>query len=175
MDHQEAVLVPGSRNARRHQQGVNEIVIFSVGSRLAVSSPCEENFILAKNRSLDGTKPGSSLLSIEVLLGRSPPGGAFWPSRTAGANPPLGRKSGFGYSGCSQRAGRRSTWAIDRTGDSGRSAGFQTCYIADFRVGRRWRYDAGSRLTLSSRITGYCAAVCSVLPYDHDDHLTQIA
>ena len=84
---------------------VNEIVIFSVGSRSAVNRPCEENFILAKNLPLDGTKPGSSLLFPEGLLGRSPPGGAFWPSGTAGANPPLGRKSGFGYSGCSQRAG----------------------------------------------------------------------
>jgi hypothetical protein len=35
-------------------KGHNEIVIFSVGSRSAVSSPGEENFILAKNLSLDG-------------------------------------------------------------------------------------------------------------------------
>ena len=75
---------------------VNETVIFSVGSRSAVSIPGEENFILAKNLSLDGTKPGSSLLSLEGLLGHSPPGEAFWPSGTAGANLPLGRKSGFG-------------------------------------------------------------------------------
>jgi hypothetical protein len=42
---------------------------------------------------------------MEGLLGRSPPDGAFWTSGTAGANPPLEPKSGFGYSGCSQRAG----------------------------------------------------------------------
>ena len=35
-------------------KGHNEIVIFSVGSRSAVSSPGEENFILAKNLSLHG-------------------------------------------------------------------------------------------------------------------------
>jgi hypothetical protein len=39
-------------------------VIFSIGSRSAVSSPGEENFILAKNLPLDATKPGSSLLSL---------------------------------------------------------------------------------------------------------------
>jgi hypothetical protein len=43
----------------------HEIVVFSVGSRSAVSIPGEENFILAKNLPLDGTKPGSSLLSME--------------------------------------------------------------------------------------------------------------
>jgi hypothetical protein len=59
---------------------VNEIVVFSVGSRSAVSIPCEENFILARNLPLDGTKPGSSLLSMEGVLGRSPSGEAFWPS-----------------------------------------------------------------------------------------------
>jgi hypothetical protein len=30
-----------------------------------MSIACEENFILAKNLPLDGTKPGSSLLSME--------------------------------------------------------------------------------------------------------------
>ena len=56
---------------------VNEIVIFSVRSRSAVSIPCQENFILAKNLPLNVTKPGSSLLSMEGLAGRSPPGEAF--------------------------------------------------------------------------------------------------
>src|ERR1035437_3347540 len=42
------------------QRGVNEIVIFSIGSRSAMSIACEENFILAKNLPLDGTKPGLS-------------------------------------------------------------------------------------------------------------------
>jgi hypothetical protein len=59
---------------------VNEIVIFSVGFRSAVSILGEENFILAKNPPLDGTKLGSSLLSLEGLSGRSPAGAAFWPS-----------------------------------------------------------------------------------------------
>jgi hypothetical protein len=36
----------------RIQKGVNEIVIFSAGSRSAVSVPGEENFILAKNQPL---------------------------------------------------------------------------------------------------------------------------
>jgi hypothetical protein len=44
---------------------INAIVIFSVGSRLAGSIPSEENFILAKNLPLDGTKPGPLLLSME--------------------------------------------------------------------------------------------------------------
>jgi hypothetical protein len=55
----------------------NEMVISSVGSRSAVSIPGEENFILAKNLPLDGTKPGSSLHLMERLLGQSPPGEAF--------------------------------------------------------------------------------------------------
>jgi hypothetical protein len=74
---------------------VNEIVIFSVGSRSAVSIPCEENFILAKNLPLNGTKPGSSLFSQEALLGQSPPGQAFWPSGTAGGQPASGAQIGF--------------------------------------------------------------------------------
>ena len=45
-------------------KGVNEIVIFSVGSRSVVSIPGEENFILAKNLPLDGTNLGSSLLLL---------------------------------------------------------------------------------------------------------------
>ena len=82
---------------------VNEIAIFSVGARSAVSIPGEENFIPAKNLPLHRRKPGSSLLSMEGLLGRSPPGEAFWPSGTVGASLPLGRKLGFGYSGCPSR------------------------------------------------------------------------
>jgi hypothetical protein len=53
---------------------VNEIVIFSVGSRSAVSIPCQENFILAKNLPLNVPKPDSSLLSMEVL---QPTGGSM--------------------------------------------------------------------------------------------------
>src|ERR1022692_1818077 len=57
-----------SSNIRR--KGVaHEIVVFSVGSRSAVSIPGEENFILAKNMPLDGTKPDSSLLLMEASLG----------------------------------------------------------------------------------------------------------
>src|ERR1039457_5024204 len=74
---------------------VNEIVIFSVGSRSAVSTSCEENFMLAKNLSMDGTKPGSSLLSMEGSLGQSPPGEAFWPCGTAGGQPASGAQIGF--------------------------------------------------------------------------------
>ena len=62
---------------RRERKGVDEIVIFSVGSRSAVSILGEENFILAKNLPLHGTKPGSSLLSLEELLGCSSSGHAF--------------------------------------------------------------------------------------------------
>jgi hypothetical protein len=58
--------------------------MFFVGSRSAVSIPGEENFILAKNLPLDGTKPVSLLFSLEGLPGHSRPGEAFWPSRTAG-------------------------------------------------------------------------------------------
>jgi predicted phage tail protein len=50
-------------------KGVNEIVIFSVGSRSVVSIPGEENFILVKDPTRDGTKPGSSLFSLEGSLG----------------------------------------------------------------------------------------------------------
>jgi hypothetical protein len=57
--------------------------MFSVGARSAVIIPCEENFILAKNLPLHGTKPDSSLLSMERLLGRSPLGEVLWPSVTA--------------------------------------------------------------------------------------------
>ena len=74
---------------------LNEFVIFSAGARSAVSIPCEEIFILAKNLPLDGTEPGSSLLSMEGLLGRSPPGEAFWPSGTAGGQPAFGARIGF--------------------------------------------------------------------------------
>jgi hypothetical protein len=42
-----------------------------------VSSPGEENFILAKNLPLNRTNLDSSLLSMEGLLGLSPPGEAF--------------------------------------------------------------------------------------------------
>ena len=65
------------------RKGVNEVVISSAGSCSAVSILGEENFILAKNLPLDGTNPCSSLLSMEGLLGRSPPGEAYWPSGTA--------------------------------------------------------------------------------------------
>jgi hypothetical protein len=61
-----------------------------------VSIPGDENFILAKNLPLDGTKPGSSLLSMEKLLGHSPPGEAFWPSGTARGQPDPGAQIGFG-------------------------------------------------------------------------------
>ena len=44
---------------------LNEFVIFSARAHSAVSSPCEENFILAKNLPPDGTKPRSSLFSTE--------------------------------------------------------------------------------------------------------------
>jgi hypothetical protein len=74
---------------------VNEIVIFSVGSRSAVSIRCEENFIPARNLPLDGTKPGSSLLSMEGVLGRSPSGEAFWPAGIAGGQPASGAQIGF--------------------------------------------------------------------------------
>jgi hypothetical protein len=37
-------------------KGLNEIVIFSVGSRSAASIPRDQGFILAKNLPLDGTK-----------------------------------------------------------------------------------------------------------------------
>ena len=76
----------------------NEIVVFSIGSRSAVSIPGEENFILAKNLPLHGTKPGFSLLSMEGegLPGRSPPGEVFWPFGTAGDQPASGTQIGFG-------------------------------------------------------------------------------
>jgi hypothetical protein len=61
----------------RRNGSANEIVVFSAGSRSAVSILREENFILAKDLPLDGTKPGSSLLSLEGLSGLSPPGEAF--------------------------------------------------------------------------------------------------
>jgi hypothetical protein len=77
------------------RKGVNEIVIFSVGSRSAVKIPGEENFILAKNLPLHGREPVSSLLSLEGLLGQSPPGKAFWPSGTAGGQPASGVQIGF--------------------------------------------------------------------------------
>jgi hypothetical protein len=51
--------------------------------------------MLAKNLPLDGTKPGSSLLSMEGLLGHSPRGEAFWPSWTAGGQPASGVQIGF--------------------------------------------------------------------------------
>src|ERR1035441_8471353 len=79
-----------SRTAFRYRKVLNEIVIFSVGSRSAVSLPCEENFILARNLPLNRTQPGSSLLSLEGSLGGSPPGEAFWPSGTAGGQPASG-------------------------------------------------------------------------------------
>src|ERR1035438_9976381 len=93
----------GNLVEKNGKESVNEIVIFSVGTRSAVSSPDDENFILTKNLSRHATKPGPSLLSMEGLAGRSPPGEAFWPSGTAGASLPLGSKLGFGYSGCPSR------------------------------------------------------------------------
>jgi hypothetical protein len=77
------------------ETGVNEIVVLSVGSRSAVSIPRDENFILAKNLPLGGPNPGCSLFSIEELLGRSPPGEVFWPSRIAGYQPASGAQIGF--------------------------------------------------------------------------------
>src|ERR1017187_1414826 len=84
-----------SRTAFRYRKVLNEIVTFSVGSRSAVSIPCEENFILAKNMPLEGPKPGSSLLTMEGLPGRRPPGEAFWPAGTAGGQPASGAQIGF--------------------------------------------------------------------------------
>ena len=55
------------RSAECRKRSANEIVIFSVRSRSAVSIPGEENFILAKNLPLDGTRPGSSLVSMDGL------------------------------------------------------------------------------------------------------------
>ena len=78
---------------------VIELVIFSVGYRSAVSISCEENFILAKNLHPDRTKPGSSLISLEGLLGRSPPGEAFWRSAAVGGRPASGAQIGFGVIG----------------------------------------------------------------------------
>jgi hypothetical protein len=69
--------------------------MFSAGARSAVSSPGDENFILAKNLPLRGRKAGSSLLSMEGLLGRSLSGEAFWPSGTAGGQPASGVQIGF--------------------------------------------------------------------------------
>jgi hypothetical protein len=91
----------------------HEIVVFSVGSRSAVGIPGEENFILAKNMPLDGTKPDSSLLLMEASLGHSPLSEAFWPSGTAGGQPVSGRvqsmrsscfpQAVLGKSGCPPR------------------------------------------------------------------------
>jgi hypothetical protein len=58
---------PAAKTAQKssvRKEAVNEIVVFPVGYRSAVSNPCEENFILAKNLSLDGPNPGSSLFSL---------------------------------------------------------------------------------------------------------------
>jgi hypothetical protein len=47
-----------------------------------MSIACEENFILAKNLPLDGTKPGSSLRSLEGLIG-----GRSWPPKNSVLRP----------------------------------------------------------------------------------------
>lgn len=78
-----------------YSAAVNAIVIFSVGSRSAVSIPGGESFILAKNLPLHGPNPGSSLFSLEGLLGRSPPGEAFWHSAAAECQPGSGAQIGF--------------------------------------------------------------------------------
>ena len=78
-----SVLTGAAVFGERIQKGVNEIVIFSVGSRSAMSIPSCENPILVEATLLDGPNPGSSLFLTEGLLGRSPPGEAFWPSGTA--------------------------------------------------------------------------------------------
>jgi hypothetical protein len=52
---------------------VNEIVIFFAGAHSAVSIPGDEDFMLTKDLPLDGPKPGSSLFSLEGLLGHGPP------------------------------------------------------------------------------------------------------
>ena len=75
---------------RRGKGSVNEIVMFSIGSRSAVSIPCGENPILVEAPPLDGPNPSSSLLSMEGLQGHSPPGEAFWPSGTAKGQPAFG-------------------------------------------------------------------------------------
>jgi hypothetical protein len=62
---------------------------------VAVETAFFNHFILARNLPLDGTKPGSSLLSVEGLLGRSPPGEAFWPSGNALGQPASGAQIGF--------------------------------------------------------------------------------
>ena len=69
--------------------------MFFIGSLLAVSIPCEDNFILAKNLPQHGTTPGSSLLSTEELLSCGPPGEAFWPSGAAEGQPASGAQIGF--------------------------------------------------------------------------------
>jgi hypothetical protein len=51
--------------------------------------------MLVKDPPRDGTNRGSSLLSMEGLLGPSPPGEAFWPSGTAGGQRASGARIGF--------------------------------------------------------------------------------
>ena len=60
-----------------------------------MSIPCEENFILAKNLPLNGTKPGSLLFSLEGLPGHSPLPEAFWPAGAAGGQPASGAQIRF--------------------------------------------------------------------------------
>jgi hypothetical protein len=74
---------------------LNEIVIFSVGCRSAVSIPGEESPTLAKKLPLHGRNPGSSLLSMEGLMSRSPPGEAFWSFGAAGGQLAAGAEIGF--------------------------------------------------------------------------------
>jgi hypothetical protein len=50
------------------KESPNEIVMFSASAHSAVSIPCEENFILAKNLSLDGPNPGWLMESREIRL-----------------------------------------------------------------------------------------------------------
>ena len=75
-------------------KGVNEIVIFSVSSRSTVSILGEENFILAKNLPLDGTKPGSSLFSMEGLLAVTHRAKHFGLPGLAGGQPASGAQIG---------------------------------------------------------------------------------
>jgi hypothetical protein len=59
---------------------------------------CQERHGQAGHTHLHGQaaqKLGSPLLSMEGLLGRSPPGEAFWPSGTAGGQPAFGTRIGF--------------------------------------------------------------------------------
>ena len=73
-----------------------QIVIFSVGSHLTVSIPCEENLILAKNLPLDGPNPGSSRFQWRDYWDAARQAKHFGLPGLPEANLPLRRKSDFG-------------------------------------------------------------------------------